>query len=168
MHFSSTSGCCSYVKSALNWSRLGLYFEVGAPGQSTLKSGLPMSVTRSWYFVTIFCASAISADASFIRFLFHRPRTSIHCIPNSRAATWHAWSKSWEISSVITATRKGDFHLGVSFFSVADILDGRPLDKAVRAINAPVPPRKSRRVNSDNSASGNRKLAEACASRTHH
>ena len=56
-----------------------------------------------------------------IRFLFHRPRTSTHCIPNSRDATKQARSKSCEISSVITATRKGEDHAGVLASSAAKI-----------------------------------------------
>src|SRR2546430_4711161 len=40
-------------------------------------------------------------------FLFHMPRSSIHFMPKSDA-TWHARSKSWLISSLMTATRNGE------------------------------------------------------------
>jgi hypothetical protein len=40
-------------------------------------------------------------------FLFHIPRSSIHFMPNPDA-TWQARSKSWLISSLITATRNGE------------------------------------------------------------
>src|SRR5579863_8781626 len=44
-----------------------------------------------------------------IRLLPHMERSSIQLKPNSCDTTWHAWSKSGEISSLITATLNGDF-----------------------------------------------------------
>src|SRR5579864_5616320 len=108
---SSTSPCCSYVKSALNCAPLGLNFDFGAPGQSTLKSGLAMSVTRSLYFSRIRRASAISLASRFRMFLFHIPRSSIHSMPNSCAATSQARPKS----GTATSYRQSQFFLKIFF-----------------------------------------------------
>src|SRR5580698_9240977 len=67
-----------------------------------------MSVTCNLYLARIFCASAISASVEVWRFLPHISRSSTHCRPKSFAITEHAWSKSCEISSEITAILKGD------------------------------------------------------------
>ena len=81
---------------------------LGAPGQSTLKSGLAMSVTRRLFFFRRRCASAISLASRLTTFLFHMVRSSIHSIPNCWEATSQAWPKSCEISSLMTAILKGD------------------------------------------------------------
>src|SRR5439155_17250617 len=82
--------------------------DLGAPGQSTLNSGLAMSVTCRLYLARIFCASAISASEEAWRFLPHISRSSTQCKPKSFAITEHAWSKSCEISSEITDILTGD------------------------------------------------------------
>src|SRR6266404_7667650 len=105
---SSTSSCCSNVKSALNWSLLGLNFDFGAPGQSTLNSGLAMSVTRRLYFFRRRSDSAISLEFRSSTFLFHMPRSSIQLMPNLCEAISHARPKSCPISSLMTAILKGD------------------------------------------------------------
>src|SRR5258705_11513208 len=89
-------------------SFLDPYWDLGAPVQSTLNSGLAMSVTCRLYLARIFCASAISASVETWRFLPHISRSSTHCRPKSFAITEHAWSKSCEISSEITEILKGD------------------------------------------------------------
>src|ERR1700734_3162330 len=89
-------------------SPLDPYWDLGAPGQSTLNKGLAMSVTCRLYLANIFCASAISASDEAWRFLPHISRSSTHCSPKSFAMTEHAWSKSCEFSSEITAILKGD------------------------------------------------------------
>src|SRR5258708_14159979 len=67
-----------------------------------------MSVTCSLYLARIFCASAISVSEEVWRFLPHISRNSTQCKPKSFAMTEHAWSKSCEISSEMTAILKGD------------------------------------------------------------
>ena len=89
--------------------RCGLKWESGAPGQSTLNSGLAMSVTRRLYFARMARARARSSEARSVMFLPHRVRSSTHCRPKSLAATEQAWSKSSEISLVITLSLKGEF-----------------------------------------------------------
>jgi len=111
MHFSSTSSCSLKPKLAPKLSFLGLYGERGAPGQSVLKSGLAMSVTRSLYLSRMALALAMSASSSVEMFLPHMERNSTHSRPKSLAITEQAWSKSGEISSLITATRNVDFNL---------------------------------------------------------
>src|SRR6266404_2170802 len=118
---SRTSPCWSYVKSALNCAPLGLNFDLGAPGQSTLKSGLAMSVTRSLYFSRMRRASATSLASSLRMFLFHMPRSSTHSNPNSREMTSQARPKSWPSSSLITEMRKGEFIPSAPVF-LGDIL----------------------------------------------
>src|SRR5260370_1502514 len=106
---STTSSWCLYAtSSAPCMSFLEPYCDLGAPGQSTLNSGLAMSVTCRLYLARIFCASAISASEEAWRFLPHISRSSTHCRPKSFAITEHAWSKSCEISSEITEILKGD------------------------------------------------------------
>src|SRR5579859_673861 len=111
---SKTSSCCSKVKSALNWScrllgsALGLYLDLGAPGQSVLKSGLAISVTRNLFFCRMRRASATSLASRLTMFLSHMPRNSIHCMPNSLEATSQTWPKSCPISSLITAILNGE------------------------------------------------------------
>src|SRR5262249_8886328 len=68
-----------------------------------------MSVTRSLFFSKIRRASSISLASSLARVLFHMPRSSIHCMPKSRAAISQARPKSCVISSLITATLNGEF-----------------------------------------------------------
>src|SRR6267143_3194647 len=118
---SRTSPCWSYVKSALNFAPLGLNFDLGAPGQSTLNSGLAISVTRSLNFSRMRRASATSVASSFRIFLFHMPRSSIHSKPNSRDMTSQARPKSWPSSSLITEIRKGEFIPSAPVF-LGDIL----------------------------------------------
>src|ERR1700744_3524416 len=89
-------------------SPLGPYEDFGAPGQSTLNSGLAISVTCNLYFARIFFASAISASVDTCRFLPHISRISTQCRPNSFAITEQAWSKSCEISSEITESLNGE------------------------------------------------------------
>lgn len=105
-------------------------FRLGAPGKSTLNSGLAMSVTRSLYFSSMRRASAISLGSRLRMFLFHIPRSSIHRIPNSHDATSQERPKSCEISSLITAMRKGDFavegSLSRSGVAGADLFCGGP------------------------------------------
>src|SRR5882757_3386477 len=67
-----------------------------------------MSVTCRLYLARTFCASAISASDEAWRFLPHISRSSTHLRPKSFAITEHAWSKSCEISSEMTAILKGD------------------------------------------------------------
>src|ERR1700730_16857663 len=110
------------------------YWDFGAPGQSTLNSGLAMSVTCRLYLASIFCASAISASEEAWRFLPHISRNSTQCKPKSFAITEHAWSKSCEISSDMTAILKGD-------------CDGAPMPKSGRvAQNAAVIPAPARKL----------------------
>jgi len=66
-----------------------------------------MSVTRRSYFLSSLRLSAVSRESKSKIFLFHMPRSSIHFIPNS-AATRQARSKSWLISSLMTAMRNGE------------------------------------------------------------
>jgi len=50
-------------------AQAGLYFDFGVPGQSVLKSGLAMSVTRRPYFRNNFWVSTISFSSKLIMFL---------------------------------------------------------------------------------------------------
>src|SRR5581483_3290742 len=141
---SKTSSCCSKVKSALNWSwllpgaALGLYLDLGAPGQSVLKSGLAISVTRKLFFCRIRRASATSLASRLTMFLSHMPRNSIHCMPNSFDATSQTWPKSWPISSLMTAILKGE--------RIAPEKANEGMDEAAAAAAVrPKPARKSRR-----------------------
>src|SRR6202040_4115393 len=84
-------------------------FDFGAPGQSTLNTGLAMSVTFRLYFFSRRNASAISVASSLVLFLFQSSRISTHPIPNCCEATSQAWPKSCEISSVMTEILNGDF-----------------------------------------------------------
>ena len=98
------------MKSALKVSRFfGLNFDWGAPGQSTLNKGLAMSVTRNLARSRRRRASATSLLSSLTIFLFHMLRSSIHSRPNSFETISTARAKSWEISSLMTAIRKGEF-----------------------------------------------------------
>src|SRR5580704_16917401 len=107
MQCSSNGSCCLKSKSAWNWSRLGLLLERGAPGQSTLKSGLAISVTRSWYFCKMRCDSAISLASKSVTFLFHMERSSIQCKPKSLVAISQARPKSGVSSSLMTESLNG-------------------------------------------------------------
>src|SRR5579859_441079 len=49
----------------------------------------------------------MSASGSSVMFFPHMLRSSIHCRPKSCATTEQTWSKSCEISSLMTATWKG-------------------------------------------------------------
>src|SRR5690242_2923268 len=72
-------------------------------------------------------------------FFFHMPRSSIQPMPNSCEATSQTCPKSWEISSLITETRKGE-------------LESRGAPKppvALAAVIATIPARHSRRVNGE-------------------
>src|ERR1035437_4964566 len=104
---SKTSSCCARVKLAPK-PLASLNFDLGAPGQSTLNSGLAMSVTFSWYLSRMRRASATSFSSRLTMFFFHMPRSSIQPMPNSREATSQAWPKSWEISSLMTEMRNGE------------------------------------------------------------
>ena len=64
--------------------------DLGAPGQSVLKRGLAMSVTRNWYLARIFSARSRSSPERSIRFLPPMDRSSIQCRPKSLATTEHA------------------------------------------------------------------------------
>src|SRR5215469_10146638 len=66
-----------------------------------------MSVTRSLCWSRIFFASSSCLSLSSVTFLSHIERNSIHCKPKSRATIEHARSKSGVISSLMTASRKG-------------------------------------------------------------
>src|SRR5215469_2882257 len=68
-----------------------------------------MSVTRSLFRSRMLRASAISLASSLARVLFHMPRSSIHCMPNSFAVISQERPKSCVISSLITATLNGEF-----------------------------------------------------------
>ena len=96
------------MKLAPKESCSGLNFDLGAPGQSTLKSGPAISVTRRLFFFRMLFASAISLASRFTTFLSHMLRSSIHSIPNCCDATSQARPKSCEISSLITAILNGD------------------------------------------------------------
>src|SRR5579863_5813832 len=141
---SRTSSCWARVKSAPKlFASLNLDF--GAPGQSTLKSGLAMSVTLSWNFSRMRRASATSFSSRLMMFFFHMPRSSIHPMPNSRDATSQAWPKSCEISSLMMETRKGEWLSG-GFKPEA----GEKRDAALaacEAVMATIPARNSRRAN---------------------
>jgi hypothetical protein len=63
------------------------YCDLGAPGQSVLKSGLAMSVTCRLYLARIFFDSPISASLRSITFLPHMERSSIQLMPKSCEAT---------------------------------------------------------------------------------
>src|SRR5215469_18300554 len=71
-------------------------------------------------------------------FLFHIPRSSIQRMPKSRAATSHECPKSWEISSLMTATRNGDLDTG-----------GPSRDTALETLMAAIPATNSRRFTAD-------------------
>ena len=109
MQAARTSSC--FLKSAVaaKESFWALNLERGAPGQSTLKSGLAMSVTRRLYLARMACARVTSSELRSAMFLPHRARISTHWSPNSFEATEHAWSKSGDISSVMTLSLKGEF-----------------------------------------------------------
>src|SRR5579863_7624345 len=91
-----------------------------------------MSVTRRLYLARIVSASLVCAASSSVMFLFHMLRSSIHFRPKSCAATKQTWSKSCEISSLMTDTLKGQ---------LARAVRGRP---AIAPI-APTPARNVRR-----------------------
>src|SRR5579864_530659 len=133
---SRTSSCCCRVKLAPKLLP-SLNFDFGAPGQSTLNSGLAMSVTFSWNLSRMRRASATSFSSRLTMFFFHMLRSSIQCIPNSPDATSQAWPKSCEISSLMTETRKGAVELG----------GGEKRDAALVAVMATIPRRNSRRAN---------------------
>src|SRR5436190_10042342 len=103
---SSSSSCCSYVKSAPNSGFFGLNGDFGAPGQSGLNTGDGISDTRSLKRSSTPRASATSCASQFMMFLPCIARSSTYSSPNSRAATSQARPKSCEISSVSTESVK--------------------------------------------------------------
>src|SRR5713101_3063237 len=63
-----------------------------------------MAMTRKLLLCKMRWTSAISLASRLTTFLFHRERSSTNPMPNSREAIWQAWAKSWESSSVTTAS----------------------------------------------------------------
>src|ERR1700733_9621898 len=129
MHRSISLSCALASKSAWNWSRVWLCEERGAPGQSVLNRGLAISVTRNLCSPRSFFASSTCFASSSVTFLSHIERSSIQRSPKSTETIWHAFSKSWVISSLITARRKGqapaspanDFENPEAFLIIGDI-----------------------------------------------
>src|SRR6185437_3048133 len=119
MQCSSSASCALKSSSAWKVSRRSLCLDVGAPCQSTLNRGLAMSVNFRLYFARIRFDSAIWFASSVVMFLFHMPRSSIQLRPKSFAATEHEWSKSCEISSLMTATRNGQLAAAARILSGA-------------------------------------------------
>src|SRR5579875_1014918 len=107
MYLASRSSCCLNVSfEPKSWLLSGWRF--GAPGQSVLKSGLPISVTRRLYLVRMDSTCPSWVSLSSCRLLFHMPRNSTQFRPKSFEITEQAWSKSCEISSEMTAILKGE------------------------------------------------------------
>ena len=75
-------------------------------------------------------------------------------MPNSRAATKHACSKSCEISSVITATRNDEDQADELALTVAKALEENHEVVPAISVNFPDAARKSRRVKKDKPTSG--------------